>query len=308
MKKTKPILDILNRLIENEDTKRILSDYSSGVEELVNFGTHILNWDLQEATGKDENLPIVLMFRNFLEQLDAISILIKEGSIDPAKIIVRSLLESYLGLEYILEKDTNNRALGFLVWHYINELKLYKKLKPGTEEHANFKSKLDKNGMQVPQIDKIDDHIKDVEYLLSLPIYSIALAEYKRIKGSGKSKKKNPNWFELFDGPENIENLANYLGKQTLYEAYYRSFSGTTHATNIIQGRVQLMEDKTPAIVQIRFVKDANLVVGAAFNITISMYFLMLQKRIPSHKADFKEWYVPEVSEYFKSITKYRKL
>lgn len=302
MKKTKPIFEILNRLNINDEKKTSLEIYSQWIEELVNFGTHILKWDLDEATGKDENIPIVMMFRNFLEHLDSISILVKSGSIDPTKSIARGLLEIYLGLEYILEDDTINRAMGFLVWHYKNELKVYKKLKPNTEEYKNFKNKISKNGIPVPQINNIDQSIIDIENLLKLPIYSVACAEYDRTISSGNNRKKNPNWYELFNGPQNIENLANYLNKQTLYEAYYRSFSGTTHGTNIIQGRMTISKNREPSIIQLRYTKDVEILVKAAFNITIAMYTLMLKKRVSSHKKEFAEWYLPDISKIFNSI------
>lgn len=102
--KTNPIEEILpqNR---DEYLIKIQNHCSDQISEMVNFGTHILNWDLEiKREGKNNNIP-TLFFRNILEISDSISILIKESSIDPAKIILRSLIENILQLIYMIEED-----------------------------------------------------------------------------------------------------------------------------------------------------------------------------------------------------------
>jgi hypothetical protein len=34
------------------DVKMILTQYAASIDELVSFGTHVLDWDLAEATGR----------------------------------------------------------------------------------------------------------------------------------------------------------------------------------------------------------------------------------------------------------------
>ena len=93
----------------------------------MNFGTHILKWDVEKKrNGRDKNVPSVFL-RNSIELGDAISLLIQKSSIDPAKILVRSLMESNFSLLYMIEKDEQLRAHAFLVCRLNKEIRYYKK-------------------------------------------------------------------------------------------------------------------------------------------------------------------------------------
>src|SRR5882757_387006 len=110
-----PVDEIIPRESDVQDT---LNKFAQGIDDAVNFGSHILNWDTQANNkGGDHNLAIALQFRHFLELIDANSILVRNSSIDPGKLILRGMLETYFGLEYMLEKDPIDRAMAFLVCH-----------------------------------------------------------------------------------------------------------------------------------------------------------------------------------------------
>ena len=80
--------------------KEKLNLFANTLEEIVNFGTHLLIADIQKKrSGKDNFVP-TLFLRNILDISDSISILIRKSATDPAKIQLRSLLESCLNLAY----------------------------------------------------------------------------------------------------------------------------------------------------------------------------------------------------------------
>ena len=106
--------NILQRM-QDSDTEKNLSKNSSVIEEYVNFGTHLMDWDIKKMRGGDDVLVPLLFLRNSIELADAISVLIKNSAIDPAKPVLRSLLENTLGLEYLFEKDTGIRSLSYIV-------------------------------------------------------------------------------------------------------------------------------------------------------------------------------------------------
>src|SRR5690349_8409285 len=98
---TLPVLEILPRDKRGPAEIELLSKFSILIDEFINFGTHVLKWELETAKGGDENIPISMMFRHLLELGDSISILVKNSSIDPCKLQLRGILEALLGLEYI---------------------------------------------------------------------------------------------------------------------------------------------------------------------------------------------------------------
>jgi hypothetical protein len=289
---TDPIKTIIPREIASEDVSRILDQFSAGIEEIVNFGSHILGWDIEQAKGTDENLPVILMFRHILDLLDSLSILVKKSSIDPGKLILRSILETLLGLQYLLDTDTKERALNFLVWHYNKDLKVLKKLKPGEQAYMQFEKKLENDktiiGMNPPHIPDIDTNIEILDKLLSNPLYSNAATEYQRLIMLGES---NPPWYRFYNGPRNVEQLAGYLNENSLYEFLYRTWSGPTHGTDILTHKIAMPPTGGVGFIQLRFYKDAQIITQYAYNLGILAFTLMVDKRIINKKDEFWEWY-----------------
>jgi|GEM_PF-6755282 len=109
----KEIEEILPKRIE-PDLAVLLEKLASLVSDTVSLGTHLMKWDADKIRAGDESMPPMMFLRNIIELGDAISILIKTSSIDPTKILLRSLLENTFGLEYMLEKETEKRALSYL--------------------------------------------------------------------------------------------------------------------------------------------------------------------------------------------------
>lgn len=288
---TEPIHDIIPREINDDGVKNLMNQFSNSIDETVNFGSHILKWDLDNIKGGDENLPIVLSFRHFLELIDSISILIKQSSVDPCNLLLRGALETYFGLEYIFEKYTLDRSMAFLAWNAHNNMKVFKKYDKTTELGKQFQEKWDKDklirGTKIPDSPLIIPAIENLENLLRRPEYQKVEKEFLRLK---KNKEPNPNWYRLFNGPKNIQELANHLKLSALYEVLYRPWSGQVHGTEVIQGKYN-STDKNVEIYQIRFPKDVQSVTGFALTLSILTFSLYINNRIPSRKNDFTDWY-----------------
>lgn len=299
------IESILPRQIKSPEIKDLLENFSNGIEQVVNFGTHILNWELKSAKGGDENIPIAMMLRHIIELTDSISILVRKSSIDPCKPILRSILETVFGLEYLLEENTKERAFGFLVWHYYNDLKLYKKFSPDEDTYKDLEKKLEKDksfqGDNIlPKRKDIKEKIKIIETVLNLPIYQNAVKEYNRLISTGNS---NPKWYQFYSNIKNLYALANHINRQGLYEILYRSWSGPTHGTDIIHGKLSQSIDGSAEVVQIRFVKDAQIVTQLACTLSFITYKIITDKRLPNRKRDYAKWY-GTIRDFYIQITK----
>lgn len=298
------IQQILSREVKNESLNNLLQEFSKILEEFVDFGTHILNWDIDNARGDDDQVVILLLFRNYLELIDSISILIKKSSIDPCKIILRTALETSLGLEYILREDTQNRAFGFLVCILHKEINTLKKHNSRTEVGKQFKSIFDKDinikGNNIPTPENLEGKIKSLESLLFEPNYLTVESEYQRLNRI--KSEKNPNWYRLFGGPKNIQELCNYLGIPTFYEIFYRNLSNSIHGNDIVQGKISESPNGNFDIFQIRLPNDAQMIVSTTLTISARIFEYVVEKRIPEQKADFREW-MRVIYPRFKSIT-----
>ncbi|WP_350291888.1 DUF5677 domain-containing protein [uncultured Croceitalea sp.] len=304
--KTESIEEILPRE-PHKGLVLILTKLSETLNEVINFGTNILEWDLKKKRkGKDKNIPSVFL-RNSIELGDSISILIKASSIDPAKILVRSLMENTFGLLYMIEKDEHIRAHCFLVCKANKDIRYYKQFIKEEDISKRFVSKFIK---QEPDF-KLENHcnpaeiktvIKAKEELLNLPIYDSINLEYQRTCSKNGKRNNNPNWYSLFDGPNNFESLCYYLKNTILYEFQYRKYSENVHVTNVMKGFVKAKtgEDKAD-LIQIRDFKDCKEVFYIAINILLDLYREYVKKRLPEKQSELDKWYV-EFEKVFEKI------
>jgi hypothetical protein len=76
------------------------------IRQSVYAGTHILDHLLRNPPGNSSHLAPLMLYRHALEIGDSIGTLLRFGSSTSASILVRSLFETSLGLEFILEKNT----------------------------------------------------------------------------------------------------------------------------------------------------------------------------------------------------------
>jgi hypothetical protein len=287
---TAPIDDFIPRTLDT-DLADILLRFSKGLEELVNFGSQVLNWDMDRENGGDEDLPAILFLRNFLEQIDGISILIKHSSVEPCKPLLRTALENFFSLEYLLQEDSHNRAMSFLVWNAITTEKWIRKADGKSKDflEASAKYKKDKmmNQLQPLIVPDTEAMLATVQKMLELPKYKSVVEEYEKCKKA----KKNPTWYNLFGGPNNLEDLANRVGLPALYDVLYRGWSGSTHGNNIVQGNLDKDESGQAKLIQIRNPSGAQTVTQHCTNISIMAFRIFIEKRMPQKMPEFKKWY-----------------
>jgi len=291
--KYKAVKEILPREQEN-DLKEILSHFSYLIDDAINFGTHLVKWEMNKEREGDEHMPPLLFFRNILELGDAVSTLIKNSSIDACKPILRSLLENLFSLEYLLEKNTPKRALSYIVWHTHKKLNLGKRLTSSTTNGNQLKKEITKDKLLGKTAETFFDHKmilaakKNSENLLKLPKYISIENEYQRTL----QNRKNPNWYSLYQGPNNIEQLAKYLELHALYEFIYRGLSGYVHSTNILDGKLVPNKNGSVDIIQIRYPKDAQSITQHTINFLLMAFKAFCNARLPKKKQDYNNWYM----------------
>jgi hypothetical protein len=271
--------------------QEILDKYSNWLDEIINFGSNVILWDTENVKGQEEFLPPILFLRNLLEYVDACSILIKKSSIEPCNSILRTILENFLSIEYLLLEKTEQRALSFLVWNTFENRKLLLSMDGKSDSSIRLQSafKKDKLFKDAPifTLPNAAKKIKNNEELLKSEKYKQVVKEYYRTK---EKLKKTPNWYNLFDGPINIEKLADKLGYNAYYEILYRTLSSSTHGTAIIQGKIKRNDYKGIDIFQIRLSNGAKNTTSFCVTLTTSLFRTYILKRIPSKKDDFDTW------------------
>lgn len=289
---TKPINEIIPRELD-DDLAKVLNSKANELEEIVNYGSNIIAWDLDRADGSDEDLPPVLFLRNFLESIDAISLLVRFSAIEPCRSILRTALENLFYLEYILQDDMKNRSLAFWVWDIIHTSKLLSKADPTSNGYHDLLNKYKKDKMMrkiTPTVLSNSNTIKEKnERILLLPKFQSIKQEYDRI---AVKFKKPPSWYTLFDGPKNIEEMANRVELGAVYEILYRNWSSSIHGTNIINGKIKINRDGQAEIIQLRDPKDVESICLNCSNLCMMVFKNYVTKRMPHNMPNFLNWSV----------------
>lgn len=171
------------------------------------------------------------------------------------------------------------------------EIKYYNKFLNSENSSAQFKIQIEKDELNLnisrfmdhPEIIKVRDAKKSLlEKLEFLDIQK----EYLRTT----KKKKNPNWYSLYNGPENLEELAKRLKKNIRYEFFYRKYSENVHGLNLKKGMVYIGNNQAQ-IIQIRDFEDTQNVTSDTASLLLEIYNLFIIKRVPNKIDDFRNWY-----------------
>lgn len=294
--------DVLCRELEPKEYKDLLIQITGIIEECVNFGTHILVWCSEKPKKDGSDSTIILIFRHIIENLDAITVLIKHGCADPTEPLLRSIFEALIGLEYILEKDTLQRALSYKVAHAHRQISLYKKLDPTTDQGKQFKKILSNDSslknMVLPDVDT-NKLIANLENMLRKPQYISVNKEWKNYK---KANKGNPNWFSLFGGPRNINTLAYHVNRGGLYEFLYRIWSQSVHVTGVIRN-ITRDDSGNGAIIGLRNPKNIQVYSSLSLSMSIAVYAKMIKYYNPNKEKDFREWYIKNIRECYLDLS-----
>ncbi len=290
---TQPNADFITRKLDPEP-QVILTRFSDELSEFVNFGSIIINWEAEKSIIKDEDLPAILFLRNFIEQVDAISVLMLTSSIEPCKILLRTVVENLLYIEYLLEKDTYNRSMAFLVWNTITNNKNIERLDENSEAYKKVQLVYSKDKFMKSHKPLVHPYASKLlaigEQILSQPKYQAITFEYERTKT--KLKKNNLFWYSLFDGPKNIKELAEQLNHHNLYDGYFRNFSAATHGTDIIQGKLVGKNNNDLGILQIRSPANAQSIAQSCSNFCSVVFSIFVKMRIPEKQNEFNRWHL----------------
>jgi hypothetical protein len=298
--KVRPVPEVLSRK-PNKELKKILDLYANSIDEIINFGTHLILWDInKKRDGKDYFIPS-LMLRNIVELGDGISILIRKSSIDPAAIVLRSLFEATLGLLYLLEEDEKRRAHCYMVSIKKKELKLYEKFLSQQQPYKQLSSelKLDPNSLR--------SRIDNIQKLFKKPLFKEASEEYDSIH---QKERRAPNWYYLYGGPRDIQRLAKRLDKSMEYEFIYRKLSEHVHSNGEMKALVFTGEGYAN-VIQIRDFEQTKDVFSYTISCLLEAFKKIVDARLEEKTVEFNGWYKqfgPRVSKIIREQQyKYKK-
>lgn len=282
--------DLLNREASLTRIAPLVQIANPVLREVINHGTQV--WDIcqRQADGEpDEHLPVFLLYMHVLDMADGIEILLSNSSVYPTKPLLRSMFEAYMGIDYILEKDSKRRSFAWLAAQSRAKLRAYTAMSSTTQAGRALRKEMEQDDVATA-VNLPDDvtrpAIENIEALLKQENYKDALRELKRVE----KKKSKSEWYSAYGGPNNLRELAKRLHHLSSYEWLYRHWSTIVHATDtgprLTKGR------SGPAIYSLRHPDEFMIVANMAVYIVIAATQTLVKKFAPEY--DFRGWYVAE--------------
>lgn len=291
---TAPVVAVLPRASGNPRLDAILAEFSDGVDELVNFGTHVF----KECAGVSGGLELVgpmMLFRHALELLDSVSCLLRVGLADPCKPLLRCVFDASVGAQYMLAADPGRRGRAYYAHEHRSRLRQLKQLDLGREEGKQFRATIKRdrlcNSMQIDPPARLQERISKMEAVLKTGSLAEVGAELDALRKGGR---RNPAWHELFGGPQSIEGVATAVGLPAVYDVMYRYWSGFTHGSGVHSGRIKGGLEES-AVTQLRYPESAQEVLAHALLLGTDMMRFIVEALVPSFKPQFVDWYVREM-------------
>jgi len=303
---TAPLEEFIPRTIHPE-AKKLLDHFSSLIEEVVNYSSHVSRWCAEKTTKGDENAVAFLMYRNIFEIIDAISVLVRYSCVEPCKLFLRSLFESFLNFNYLLEKDFKSRGMDFLVCYRHKEINSLKRFDPKDPLFIEYQKKKARDiiSRDIPQkpVPDIEERLESINKIFELPSYKESSIEYERYMSEHKGKPPK-NWYSIRNGPNDVYHLADYLEFPAQYEILYRPWSELVHGTDIINEKLSIVEPGVAAFSQFRFPSAAPFVTLMAITFGLSAIRIMSHLYVPEKMKENADWYHREIEDSYLQLNK----
>lgn len=242
-----------------------------------------------------------MLYRHSLELGDSIGTLLRFGSSTTAIILVRSLFETSLGLEFILENDTfqEDRASCYQAFYQIERLKNFIRFDPGTKE-----------GVELHRILDSDPNLKDAEFprrdlskeraavegLLQSARYQPFWAKYQR------ADRKPKHWYSLCSDAMNLRSLAKIVGREGEYVLLYKMYSEVAHSSDVVSGILQRGAGKSISVHRLRGpVEKIKEATSLAANYLVWSHHHLLNTYLKGQErhAWFMRWYKDDYRKFF---------
>jgi hypothetical protein len=285
------------------DLSEVLGRMAGVLDRMVDFGTHLVIWCGPESAGKSISLaPPLMLLNHAVEEADAISILLRRGSVDPCGPLLRSQIEATISAFYILKEDTERRGLAYRYGILQNKLINLERLDPTTNKGKEALRRLssDKTLGNLPPLDpvRIAAEKAHVKANLDNPRFSEVKAAWTAFEAKCK---RAPAWHALFKGPSNVADLAERVGCAGWYD-FYRDFSDETHSTSAMKSLRKDSKTSKALLRPLRYPEVAPRCFGLCGAVLMHFYRTMIDRFCPAQKPALDRWYKERISDDFMEL------
>jgi hypothetical protein len=270
--------------------------------EVVNQGAAVFARCRGSAKGEvNEDVAPLYLYLHIVEMLDGVQVLVSQSCPLPAASILRSAFEAMISLLYILAADSKRRALAWLYQYARNRSNTYDQLDASSQRGAPLRAAIEKEevGISLPPAEDVLRVAAPVREFLERPDLAEVKAEFAACKE--RRGGREPRWYELFDGPRSLEQLAAKVDKGTIYQILYRHWSGVAHAHDISRF-ITSTPSGEPAIRPLRDPLDVPQVASLGASLFLDASRSLIAHYRPGEDF-FTKWYLEEIAAAYISLS-----
>lgn len=227
-----------------DDVKEIIEQASYVLDSVITRFGEVENEMIIGTSRKDDfvDTVIILFIRKIMEQLDAINVLYSVSLFEPAQIILRSLIENIVGLEFILKDHTQKRAAAYYLEHHYQELDKGKIYFNAESEYGKLIIATKGEDEFYKNCEKLEKKQQALNRLIkSKTVFQETDAARKQKLGAKKKQSKNKKkvyiqWYEVCSNITSIYGLMKEIGYEKYYDGIYGGLSFESHGLNAAMG------------------------------------------------------------------------
>jgi hypothetical protein len=274
--------------------------------EAVDFGADLFGRLLaaqRQDEVKDQRLALVFPYLILIEMLDGVEILLSSASPIVARLSLRTAFEALLTIDYILETDTQRRALAWVVCDVHRRIDVYEMLDPNTPKGKEYE-KVRSVDVLVGQMPPLNVNsslpVKRLRRMLSYPHLVEAEKEFQTRRAV---RRNSPSWYSFYGGPSHLRQLAEHLKLGGYFNVLYRVWSGTAHAQDLYR-QLTHSPDRKFAVRVLRDPSELSVAATHGLSFFIEATRKLIGYYLPAEMPAWQEWYKTRISERYTRLAR----
>ncbi len=267
------------------------------LQEVINYSTGMLGRcfsSIPTDATPDVGVAHIFLFRQVIELADTIEVMLSRGCVSPIRVVLRSMFESTVSLQYQLESedDIDRRTLSWVQADI-------RQRRRASERIRDFEISDELTEKMPPEVqDDVLNHIDAMTVALNKPHMREVVEEYDRVRKQRRKWKQGgaPRWYSLFEGPRSFELLAKRFHWSDLYDISYREWSAVLHGQGGVQEIFQSAEGGSTTLKGLRYPIDTiYFMVNLAANFLLQAIIIISNEYRPDEANERNAWYMTEI-------------
>jgi hypothetical protein len=140
-------------------------------------------------------------------------------------------------------------------------------------------------------IPELAERLREIDTMLATPEMVAIADEYRRTR---KVRGGKPTWYSLYDGPRNVQKLAQSLNRGASYVLLYRQWSERSHSADVVD-RILTHGSGGQAVRGLRDVGELNSAIDFAIEFSIEAARCMIRYYRSDEETAFERWIGTEI-------------